>query len=202
MVTSSEVYYLPDGTRSPIDELDQQQTGYGPLCRLYETKDGWLCAVAPKDEQFRALCAALGAPGLATDRRFATQQARDQNADALAGEFERRFKTRTAQEWFAALDAAGVPCEVSINNGASRLFDDPANLASGLVAQYEHPVYGRMKEIGLTIRLSETPGHVWGPPPLIGQHTRDILGEIGYDATAQQDLRTRKVVTWPEPAKA
>ena len=90
-----------------------------------------------------------------------------------------------------------MPCEVSISGGTEKLLNDPEHLASGLVAEYEHPQYGTMREVGLTIRLSETPGNVWGPPPLIGQHTRDILSELGFEGTAQDDLKERGVVTWP-----
>ncbi|MEE9284578.1 MAG: CoA transferase, partial [Dehalococcoidia bacterium] len=181
MVTTSEVYFRPDGSLSPQYELDQQQTGYGPLCRLYETTEGWVCIVAASERQFRALCAALGVPQVAEDPRFATPEAREATAEALAAALASRFKARPAAEWASVLDAAGVPCEVSTSGGAARFLNDPEHLASGLVAEYQHPQYGAMREVGLTIRLSETPGRVWGPPPLIGQHTRDILAELGFD---------------------
>ena len=197
MITTSEVYFNADGSLSPQYELDQQQTGYGPLCRLYETRDGWVCIVAAHQREFQALCDTLGAPDLAGDTRFATAEARAANADALASELASRFKARTAGEWAEALDVAGVPCEVSISGGTEKLLNDPEHLASGLVAEYEHAQYGTMREVGLTIRLSETPGNVWGPPPLIGQHTRDILSELGFEGAAQDDLKERGVVTWP-----
>jgi len=197
MLTTSEVYRRPDGSVAWEYELDQQQTGFGPTNRLYETKDGWICIVVATDAHFRALCATLGAPAIASDKCFSTREARRTNAEALAKELEPRFKAKSASEWFRLLDAAGVPCEIPVEDGPAKYITNPEHLRSGLVAEYQHPTYGRLREVGELIRFSETPGHVWGPPPLIGQHTRDILRELGYDASKQDDLKRRNIVTWP-----
>ena len=61
MLFTSDMYYLPDGTLSPQYELDQAQTGFGPMCRLYETKEDWICIVVPTEREFRAMCGAMGA---------------------------------------------------------------------------------------------------------------------------------------------
>ena len=203
MVFTADTYFLPDGSLAPRSELDERQTGYGPLCRLYETREGWICIVVAKDEEWRALCAAIDRPALADDHRFAAPKMREANADALAGELGHRFMMHAAEEWQRTLDAAGVPCEISTSNGAERYLNDPENRASGLVAEYEHPQYGLMHEVGLTVRLSDSGGVIWGPPPLIGQHTREILAEYGFAEHGHGDLKDREIVTWPaeEPAK-
>ena len=198
MVTTSEVYLPADGSPARWYEMDQRQTGLGALCRLYETNEEWICIVAAKDAEWRALVEAVGASTLAGDPRFATSDQRRANNDALAEELEPLFMTHSAEHWAQTLDAAGVPCEVSVTEGAQRYINDPEHLASGLVAEYQHPQYGNLREVGLTIRLSETPGNVWGPPPLLGQHSRDILAELGYDAREQDELKAKEVVTWPE----
>ena len=91
------------------------------------------------------------------------------------------FRTRTAAQWFAALDAAGVPCEVSTPDFVLDLFDDPEMIEKGWVTRYRHPIVGEMDVMGLLFDLSETPGVVQGPPLVPGQDTRAILTELGYD---------------------
>ena len=95
--------------------------------------------------------------------------------------FEPAFATRSARDWIDALDAAGVPAEVSDPEFVMSLFDDPEMIERGWVACYEHPVVGRMDALGLLFDLSETPGVVQGPPFLAGQHSREILAETGRD---------------------
>ena len=94
---------------------------------------------------------------------------------------EPAFMTRTAAQWFAALDAAGVPCEVSTPDFVLELFDDPEMIEKGWVTRYRHPIVGEMDVMGLLFDLSETPGVVQGPPLVPGQDTRAILTELGYD---------------------
>lgn len=203
MITTSELYWKKDGTLSEWFELDQRQTGYGPLCRIYETKsDEWICIVVAKEKDFQALCKTIGVPGFASDARFATKDARKKNAAALSAELEKLFKARSAAEWFKILDAAGVPCEISEMKGPDKLFSNPEHIQSGLVSEYSHPQFGTMREVGQIIRLSETPGNIWGPAPMAGQHTRDILTELGYARSAQDDLKTRGIVNWPIEERA
>lgn len=197
MLFTSEMYYLPDGTLSPQYELDRAQTGFGPMCRLYETSEDWICVVVPTERQFRALCGAMGFPSLASDARWETTQARESSED-LAEILEGRFKERTAREWFDLLDAASVPCEVSAHDGVGMLFENEGNLANGLIAEYWHPTYGTMREVGETVRLSESRGHIWGPPPLIGQHSQEILAELGYGEEHRRELREQNIVAWPD----
>jgi crotonobetainyl-CoA:carnitine CoA-transferase CaiB-like acyl-CoA transferase len=81
--------------------------------------------------------------------------------------------------------------------GEAVLFDED-NVRLGLVAEYEHPIVGRMRQYGNLIDFSETPGRIGGPPALCGQHTRDILGELGYDDAQMQALKDEGTVYWPD----
>ncbi len=179
--------------------LDSQATGFGPLYRLYETKEGWVCIVAVKDAHWKGLCKAVGAPELASDARFATREARTRNAKALAAALEERFRTRTAGQWFAALDAAGVPCEVSklhYGHEGERFPDHPEVKAHGWSVRYRHATLGEMWQTGLPFNLSKTPGKIQGAPPALGQHTREIMRWLGYSDAQIDDLKQRGVVNW------
>jgi crotonobetainyl-CoA:carnitine CoA-transferase CaiB-like acyl-CoA transferase len=86
-----------------------------------------------------------------------------------------------AQEAFAALEAAGVPVEIPRGDPIMpELLWEEWLVNSGQVVEHHHPEYGWCREVGITVHLSDTPGTVRGPSPLLGQHTREILAEVGY----------------------
>ena len=106
----------------------------------------------------------------------------DKVTDATAfGALEPAFRTRSAAQWFASLDAVGVPCEVSSPDFVLDLFDDPEMIEKGWVTKQRHPIVGDMDVLGLLFDFTETPGVVQGPPLVPGQDTRAILHELGYD---------------------
>jgi crotonobetainyl-CoA:carnitine CoA-transferase CaiB-like acyl-CoA transferase len=198
MLYTADSWLGPDGTPSPRPSLDARQLGFGPLYRLYETSDGWLQIAVMQEEQFAALCTAVRRPQLATDQRFATASARESNADALAQELDQAFLADLAINWRKALDAAGVPCEVSVEtwDGETFLFDDEL-VRLGLVAEYRHPLLGRVRQFGNLISFSDTPGKQERATPMLGEHTREILGELGYDEAAIDELHADAVVSSP-----
>jgi len=198
MLHTSDTYFLPNGQLAPRRRLDRNVQGYEALDRVYETGEGWICIVVDSDARFMTLCEVLGAAGLAKDARFATREARHANDAALIAELESRFRGKNAQDWFAALDSAGVPCEIPIERGPDKLFGTPEYLETGLVAEYTHSSLGRMREIALGVRYSETPGVSRNAAPLIGEHTREILRELGYGDTQVEALKAAKAVTWTE----
>ncbi len=146
------------------------QLGYHATQRLYETADGWLCVAATRPT---SSAAAL------QRRRSASTVVADATVRRAA--LEPAFRTRSATQWFASLDAAGVPCEVSSPDFVLDLFDDPEMIDKGWVTRYRHPIVGDTDVFGLLFDFDETPGVVQGPPLVPGQDTRAILQELGYD---------------------
>jgi crotonobetainyl-CoA:carnitine CoA-transferase CaiB-like acyl-CoA transferase len=174
---NTDAWIGPDGW-SKRPTTDARQTGFGPLYRLYETSDGWIALACLGDTHRHALASVV--PALD------------------AGALEAFFAARTMQEAFDQLDAAGVPVEMAREDARRTWFTQPDLVAAGLVAEYEHPQYGRFRQFGSLVDLSETPGRIAGPPPLLGQHSREVLAHLGYSDAEIQTLRDHGVTLWPE----
>ncbi len=153
LLNTSLTSVAADGTPSGRPVLDAAQTGWNDRYRIVETADGWLAIALVSDAHVAEFARITGGD--------------------LSG--------RSAAEWFAVLDAAGVPCEVANPRFVDTVFDDPALIAKGWVASYEQRLVGRMDQMGLLFDLADTPGRVQGPPLVPGQDTRRILAELGYD---------------------
>lgn len=185
---------------------DKEQWGLGALYRIYPAQDGWLLLAALGDGHWEGLSRALspsaglrtGGPELVQDSRFASAEARREHDGALAKALESLFRERPAAEWEALLEAEGVSCAPVSEEYHRSFFTDPHALANDLVAVHQHPILGELKQAGLLVKLSETPGVLQGPAPLLGQHTVEILEELGYSQAEIQILKERKVVTWGE----
>jgi crotonobetainyl-CoA:carnitine CoA-transferase CaiB-like acyl-CoA transferase len=188
---------VPDAPR-----LDKRQTGLDALYRIYETQGGWIQVAAVKPEQWPALCQAVNRPELATDPRFSSSADRRCHRAALEAELEPAFEKQTALQWRRRLDAFGVPSEIPVdtNDGETILFDEE-NVRLGLVAVYQHPFHGRMRQVGQLVTFSETPGRVERAPSLVaGEHTVEILRWLGYDDEQIGLYRKDGVIDYPEGA--
>ncbi len=189
---------LADGEVLPRPRLDQGLHGLGACYRLYETQDGWIQIAAIKETEWVALCGVLGVPELADDARFAVADLRAENRTELEELLAGRFVAKTSIAWSGALDDAGVPNEIPVDTKAGDLvLFDADNERLGLVAEYEHPIMGVMRQFGELIQFSETPGHIDGPPPRVGEHTREILGWLGYRDDQVDALKAADIVNWP-----
>jgi crotonobetainyl-CoA:carnitine CoA-transferase CaiB-like acyl-CoA transferase len=182
LLVASMASVRADGKPLPRPHLDRMQLGLHPLYRLYETSDGWMCIAALSDDHWAGLLDALGLTELAEDPRFADTAARRAHADEMGGLLEPVFRQRSGSDLFDALDERRVPCEIADAEFSSHVFDDPEMQSRGLVVEQQHPKLGRFNHFGSTITFSETPSRIWGPPPVVGQHTREIMRENGYDA--------------------
>lgn len=165
VIFSSDVWLDADGRAWDRPHLDRNLLGLGPWYRLYQTQDDqWIVIAATNDKHRRAMCGVLGVDDSVAESAT--------DSDTLAA----AFRTKTARFWHRNLDDAGVPNELPIDteDGLGVLYDSD-NERLGLVAAYEHPLLGHLRQFGSLIDFSKTPGKIWGPPPLVGQHTREIL---------------------------
>lgn len=154
----------------------------------YRCKDGYIMIIAGNDAQFKRFCAVTGRVALADDPRFITNELRVRNADALGAEIASALSGRTVQEWRAAFEQAKVPC--SPINTIAEVFDDPHVRSRGAMLELEHPLTGRMPSIANPMRLSKSPVCYDRSPPLLGQHTDEILGDVlGLSSTEIGALR-------------
>ncbi|HLL10444.1 MAG TPA: CaiB/BaiF CoA-transferase family protein [Rubrivivax sp.] len=160
--------------------------------QVFEVADGHLILAVGNDSQFHRLCAVLGCAEVAADERFARNAGRVRSRDTLVPLLADKFRQRKRADWLAALEAAKVPCG-PINDLAD-VFADPQVLARGMVTQVVHPHSDGLQLVASPMKLSATPVHVRRPPPLLGQHTEEVLAEIGVDADEQRRLRALAVI--------
>jgi len=149
-----------------------------PYRRPYATKDGHVCLLATTDRQWQSLFAAMDMPELAADPRFATIESRTANIDALYTIVDERMRRRTTAEWRARLDRFDVPNGVV--NDLPSLLRDPYLRETGFFREFEHPSEGPTVTTAIPVSFSETPGELRLPPPRLGEHTAEILGELGF----------------------
>jgi crotonobetainyl-CoA:carnitine CoA-transferase CaiB-like acyl-CoA transferase len=158
----------------------------------YAAADAMVALAVGNDAQFAKAASVLGHPHWAQDPRFATNQARVEHRDAIDGLIGAALAKDTADAWLAKLKAVGVPCG-RINTVAQAL-DDPQTAARRMIETVQHPTIGDLKLLGIPFKFSETPAAVRRPPPTLGEHTDQILGELGMDAGEIAKLRADKVV--------
>ena len=142
----------------------------------FETASGRIAVAAANDGLYRALCTAIGLPELGEDERFRTNAARVQNRTELIPKLETRFRERSAEEWLPSLDAAGVPCG-KVRSVADAL-EAAADSGRPATMQVEHPAAGQLDLVGSPIWGAVDPASS-RPPPLLGEHTAEVLRELG-----------------------
>jgi len=165
-----------------------------PTYRLYQAADGeWLFLACGNQSFWVKLCKALDLPGLADDPRFGSWLLRLDNRAELLPILEAKFRSKPRDEWLEILAAADIPAG-RVQPLAS-FFDDPAVRHHGMMREYDHAEAGRLRVMGQPLVFSDTATRDPGPPPTLGEHTDEVLAELGYDAAAIADLRARSIVT-------
>jgi len=146
--------------------------------QTFRASNGWIAVGVGNDGQFARLCASMGAPELATNPRYATNQQRVANRAELVPILQGIFSTNTVGYWTDALLAADLP--VGPINTVDQVFADPQVIARQMVQEIAHPTAGTIRLLGFPYKLSETPASIKLAPPLQGQHTRELLAELGF----------------------
>jgi crotonobetainyl-CoA:carnitine CoA-transferase CaiB-like acyl-CoA transferase len=176
-LVTSETFVLPDGTLAPYRKLDSEQLGVSPVERIYLCRDGWLAVSARSPESsldtLAAIFGTIEIAPLLTELTVAQAQAR-----------------------FAGSDIAAT--EVRLDN-KDAFFDDQANRDIGLIATFDHPVYGKFEHIGALWDFGQLAVRLDRAPPLLGQHTTEILTELGYDQGTQEALSAACIVAGTAP---
>jgi len=160
--------------------------------QVFEVADGHLILAVGNDQQFERFCAVAGCAELARDERFASNAQRVRHRDTLVPVLAERLRKRSRADWLAALEAAKVPCGPI--NDLDDVFADPQVRARGMKVTVPHPHHDALDLVASPMKLSATPARVRMPPPLLGQHTDEVLAEIGVDAAARQRLREAGVI--------
>ena len=158
----------------------------------FTTSDGDIVVAVGNDATWQKFCPAIGLPDLAQDPRFTTNKDRMEHYEAMRPPIDAIFRTRTTGEWARILNEAGVANGEVRNIG--QMLTDPQLEARDMIKTLMHPTVGATRVIGAPIKFSENESSVRTPPPVLGQHTDDILGELGYDAAAIDGLRRARVI--------
>ncbi|MEO7125550.1 MAG: CoA transferase, partial [Nakamurella sp.] len=152
---------------------------YNAPYQAFRTADGYVTIGANNDRLFQHLCRdVLNRPDLLDRPEYADARLRPRHADQLAAEIQQVLTGATTAEWVAALDAAGVPGGPVLTY--SEALAQPQVVAREMVVDIEHPTIGHMHSLGVPAKLSETPSTIRRPAPLLGQHSREVLDDLGF----------------------
>jgi crotonobetainyl-CoA:carnitine CoA-transferase CaiB-like acyl-CoA transferase len=180
--TQGETLIKPDGDLAPFPRLDGAQTGVSALRRIYQASDGWVAVAATARGQNRALLSAFGAASI-------------EGLEAAARE-------RTVADLMTRLSAEQVPAEVVLREVLDHLFDDPAHKATQAIIAYQHAECGQIEHPGAFWRFNDSELRLANPlpPPLLGEHTDQILSELGYTANQIAELHKHGVIAQAQVA--
>jgi crotonobetainyl-CoA:carnitine CoA-transferase CaiB-like acyl-CoA transferase len=155
----------------------------------FRAADGWIAVAAANDGLYSKLCSAIGRSDLAVDERYATNEARVLNREALIAELQIVFADRSTEDWEHLLLAAGVPA------GKIRGVSEAMRAGQARTRRLDHVTAGTLELVGAPFELANAPVGASTPPPLLGQHTAEVLGELGVDERRLAALERRGVIT-------
>jgi CoA:oxalate CoA-transferase len=173
---------------------------YSVPWQAFATADGYVVVATRQEIFWRKLCDALDRPDFAGDPRFADNASRVKNRSVLVPSLEQIFRTRTAADWLARLRAAGVPA-APVNN-VDGAFSEPPVKEREMIVEYDHPEVGKVRLPGNPIKMSNMPGTISRPAPMLGEHTDAVLKTLLHLSTNEiADLRESGAVGPLHPTK-
>lgn len=175
-VWESTEFWATGKSPGPLGTANRMSAPY----QAFVASDGTFVVGAANQKLWLTFCDVIGWPELKDDPRYATNVERVKRRGELAAELAPIFRSRTAEEWVEAFLAAGIPAGPIYDYSAA--LDNPHVQERQAVIEIEHPVEGKFKALGFAAKLSATPAKVRRPPPLLGEHTREVLEEIGLGA--------------------
>jgi crotonobetainyl-CoA:carnitine CoA-transferase CaiB-like acyl-CoA transferase len=182
-------HYFDSGQRPP---RVGNRNPYLTPAEAFRTKDGWVQVVIMNPDQYGRFCRALGDDSLATDPKLATNDSRVANHDEFRARVERALARDTTGTWVARFEAEQVAAGPIYE--FDEVFADPQVKHLGLVTEVEQPGYGRARMLAFPVRASATPGAIRRPAPLLGEHTAEVLGELGLPKSEIDRLAAAGVV--------
>lgn len=159
----------------------------------FTARDGWFIVGVANEKQWTLLCDVLARPDLKTDSRFAANRDRVTNREALGLELNQIFSQRDTNDWLAELTRAGLPC--GRINSIPEVFSHPQAQAREMALESEHPTAGTVQFPGFPYKFSQTPAEILKPPPLLGEHTEEVLTSLlDYSAEHVAALREQGAI--------
>ncbi|MDB5775963.1 MAG: hypothetical protein JWP38_2096 [Herbaspirillum sp.] len=188
--------YFGDGTILPkMGSANSTSTPY----QAFPSKDGWINIGAANQNNYERLLEVLKMPELGSDPRFVNNAARMQNREELVRILADRLVTRTTEEWVTLFDAAGLPAGAVLE--IPEALAHPQAIARDMIVETEHPTAGKVKSLGLPIRFSGGRDNSLRAAPLLGQHTHEVLLELGYSEQEIDKFLQEKAVLMREAAQ-
>lgn len=189
LLTYVAQYFLVTGeVPGPVGSAHASAVPY----QAFKTKDIHIVIAIFTERFWSQFCNVIGRPDLVEDPRFATNRERHAHRHELIPILEGIFATRTGEEWLKDLRAEGIPSGPI--NTVDRVLSDPQVLHRGMVLEVDHPVCGRLKVVGNPVKVLPADGETLWPPPVLGQHTEEVLRRAGYSTEEINSLRGEKII--------
>ena len=177
----SASYFATGEVARPVGSAHRMIAPY----QAFATSDGYINIGAANQSNWERMCRAIGREDLLEHPRFSSNAERMIHIEELTPIMEETFITQTKDYWAELLEKAGVPCGPIYD--MAQVYSDPHVQARDMAVELEHPIAGKIRNIGVPVKLSETPGSIRMPAPALGQHTDEVLSQFGYshDEVAQ-----------------